>query len=669
MPGPKKNRLGNLPTPSTTESSGETDPTITVISARYRAAWPQLRPLPLEWSTGTASTLPPLLQQRSSEIQHTVLEIIRRYRNNNGDDGDDHEVDVSLVNQQMASQPHTSVPTIAISAPWSESRQGLWKTVIQAIAVKLYYIFKDSDFSYENIHIDMQAPELTQTIYYGPVDNHLVQSWDNVRTLVRQRLELFKSTAGCMTAICLFHYGTLRDINDNPITIYVAVNYSSDETGWLEVIADIKANIQKRGWTDVQVHLEHNIGMSYTFPLLEPKGPDESLLRAEGLSNNMHLHGDYQQIVKPGDDFSASDYITRSDNVLKSSGFGTLGCFVELKTKSVPVWKRYALTNYHTVRPALPGFCLEPVGSLSQTGPPQPGSDCWTVDEKGYFPNSRQKPIPLESPSRAKHNFTIWFIKYEIESCVQEIQKLRIQIQATNDSTEIAKKQAEIIDEQTSIQLAEDEMRKKIDFFDADKHILGTLFAASGYMRRADAGNHKMRLDWALIDVAGHRQGPNCLPLKPAWYKSLSDRRAHPSYTYGKLLKDQSQSIGPGNISSVWKVGANTGPTIGRYHSNRVDCTMAEDRHLESKMSDYATTEYIYQPGYFAGTRKFCARGDSGSVVFDENGGIVGLFFRGHRPNNSLDGGFGLVTPIEHVFKDIIDFSNGGITEIRVAKN
>lgn len=24
---------------------------------------------------------------------------------------------------------------------------------------------------------------------------------------------------------------------------------------------------------------------------------------------------------------------------------------------------------------------------------------------------------------------------------------------------------------------------------------------------------------------------------------------------------------------------------------------MAEDRHLESKMSDYATTEYIYQPG------------------------------------------------------------------------
>ncbi|XEV05221.1 hypothetical protein FSHL1_010508 [Fusarium sambucinum] len=663
---PKKPRPGNLPAPDTTEASGssESDPTITVLSARYRAAWPRLRPRPLELSK---ASLPGPLQFRQDEIEWTARKILRDC--NIIEDIDDDAADVCLVQQQLAGQPKTSIPTITICAPLCE--KGTWEAAVEAIAVQLYKIFKNSkDVSYENIYIDMQAPQLTQTIFYGPVDrDDLCHSWDNIRTLVHQRLDSFLVTSGCMTSICLFRYGLLREINANPVTVYVSLSYDSLETGWPEVMADIKANIDNRGWTDVEVHFEHNLGFDYAFRRIELQGHPDTI-RSDGIDANKRLRGDYQQRVKPGDDFGAATYITRSDNVEKSSGLSTLGCFVELRTATNPTWKRYALTNYHAIRPALAGFTLKPVGDTSKPGPPELNSDCWKVDFAGYYPNAPITPMPLESPSRAKHIFTIWSLDDDIARWEGIIQEKRTSIQRTNDRTVQAQAQADILKLQTDIQMAKKEKREKIDFFDANKHILGTLFAASGYARRASAGNHKMRLDWALIEVAEHRQGQNRLPPRSVWFDHHPSDASHPdSATYGQTLKDPAQSIGPGNKSRVWKVGATTGPTIGEFHKTKSSCTMAEDKHLKGKIPHYATSEYVYQPAIVAGTgKKFCAAGDSGSVVFDKQGAVVGLFLRGSRVTNSFDGGHGLVTPIEHVFRDIRDFSRGAITEIRIAR-
>ncbi|KAF5968509.1 hypothetical protein FCOIX_11358 [Fusarium coicis] len=64
----------------------------------------------------------------------------------------------------------------------------------------------------------------------------------------------------------------------------------------------------------------------------------------------------------------------------------------------------------------------------------------------------------------------------------------------------------------------------------------------------------------------------------------------------------------------------------------------------------------------------FWAPGDSGSVVFDERAGIVGLMIRGHQNNNSYNHGYGYVTPIEYVFKDIKDLLKGHVLDIRIAE-
>ncbi|WXC48389.1 hypothetical protein QX201_008102 [Fusarium graminearum] len=399
------------------------DPVITVVSARYRAAWPELRPLPLVWASDPTWPFP-LLQQRRYEIQKTVGEILDRLQI---DDGKDDITEIWLENQYMASQPDTCVPTIAIYSSWSENKQGLWETAVREVALTLYHMLKDSYVAYDSIHIDMQGSEHGRTIYYRPVDDRddICDSWDDVRALVHQRLEAFKATERSMLAICLLYYC-------GSITIYIAVDYSSDETGWLEVIADIKANIDryKRGWTDVQVHVEHNAEASYSFDILPPTF--DSGVAQKGCLEGKLFDGDYQQAIKPGDDFGADT--SSSDGSKIAVGFGTIGCFIEIKTKSNPAWKRYALISYHAVRPALPGFRFEIVGEGSKPAPPEPNSECWNADLKGYAPGHSATPPRFESPSRVKHNFTIRHIAVQTEEENRISGELEAKLQTTTNN-------------------------------------------------------------------------------------------------------------------------------------------------------------------------------------------------------------------------------------------
>lgn len=301
------------------------------------------------------------------------------------------------------------------------------ETAVREVALTLYHMLKDSYVAYDSIHIDMQGSEHGRTIYYRPVDDRddICDSWDDVRALVHQRLEAFKATERSMLAICLLYYC-------GSITIYIAVDYSSDETGWLEVIADIKANIDryKRGWTDVQVHVEHNAEASYSFDILPPTF--DSGVAQKGCLEGKLFDGDYQQAIKPGDDFGADT--SSSDGSTIAVGFGTIGCFIEIKTKSNPAWKRYALISYHAVRPALPGFRFEIVGEGSKPAPPEPNSECWNADLKGYAPGHSATPPRFESPSRVKHNFTIRHIAVQTEEENRISGELEAKLQTTTNN-------------------------------------------------------------------------------------------------------------------------------------------------------------------------------------------------------------------------------------------
>ncbi|KAK0705449.1 hypothetical protein B0H67DRAFT_499264, partial [Lasiosphaeris hirsuta] len=63
----------------------------------------------------------------------------------------------------------------------------------------------------------------------------------------------------------------------------------------------------------------------------------------------------------------------------------------------------------------------------------------------------------------------------------------------------------------------------------------------------------------------------------------------------------------------------------------------------------------------------FATHGDSGSVVWDKEGRVVGLLFTGQAPQGSAASTLAYVTPIHDVLEDIMKFSQGAIKEIRLA--
>lgn len=236
------------------------EPNIEVITARYRAAWPELRRLPLKLSGN--GPLASFIKSHAEEIKKGAMEIVKDCLPDLEDEDTDNEINLRLVNQYRMGASNTSVPTLIISAPWSKEKQTMWKKAVHDIAVWLHKLSIDLKFEHGQIHIEMIAPQLTETVHIGIVrdDAYTADSWDHVRALVHERLENFEATKGHMTSMSLFRYGLLKETDANPVTVFISVDYESDETQWLGIITDIERNIHSYGWTDVQVHMEHNIG-------------------------------------------------------------------------------------------------------------------------------------------------------------------------------------------------------------------------------------------------------------------------------------------------------------------------------------------------------------------------------------------------------------------------
>lgn len=208
----------------------------------------------------------------------------------------------------------------------------------------------------------------------------------------------------------------------------------------------------------------------------------------------------------------------------------------------------------------------------------------------------------------------------------------------------------------------------KIAFFDSGRHHLGSPWVGSGFDRRT-AGPTRSRLNWALIRVEESRRGSNVLPDTRQWIKEapydfeetplpLECARGVPM----KPPQDALKTLTGGE--TLYKVGATTGLTIGRFSKYKDGVKLDHDKHISSGPSCEAAL--IGCPERLAGGPVFADRGDSGAAVWDGSGRLVGLVFTGHAPRQAGKQALAYVTPIEDVFEDIIAFSKGQITGIRV---
>ncbi|KAK3364341.1 hypothetical protein B0T25DRAFT_576618 [Lasiosphaeria hispida] len=569
---------------------------------------------------------------------------------------------VDLVARMFRDDPHDIQPTILIivDAKWTVKLGHTWEPVVDKLKRYIDQRIADTpstgsiDICVEMVSKVLVLPKYLTVINPGEQGSQqLINTWPHIQDGILNILESFDSTAGHMTAISLFKLGFNIDGSMNPKTIYVSVDYDSPASGWPPVL-DAMQGYADTFEMDLEVHIEHNlVGHHTDFPLV-PSELTAAERTTRRIDFNYELLGLYSKEVKAGSDISAGCYITRNDNKPSSPMVGTLGCWVQIKVKDKD-WMTMGLTCYHVLRPCLKGYMVgaakTQVPGLSEKvdhecmSNPAKDSACWTADIKGFTPKDMPTLEMVEHPPRIKHNFNVTDKQVHIKNLKELHQPTEAQ---------------------------EAELKEVLDFFNNGHQYFGRPFVASGYLQRTKTNG---RLDWALIQPFDDtRVGGNSLPTVQDWRSKGYIQSQMPAKQDGCVLEPQGISIHD-RVKDVtvvhdkvfgFKMGASTRCTVGELSWAKTTCTIAEEKYIAGRsQKERRSTEFVFAPVQLDPTVRFGNRGDSGAVVFDNLGRVMGLLFTGELPQQCA-AGYSLVTPIEDVFANIKEFSCGQVEDIRL---
>ncbi|KAK0641354.1 hypothetical protein B0T16DRAFT_419697 [Cercophora newfieldiana] len=594
--------------------------------------------------------------------------------------------DAELVSRVCAHDPLDTLPTVLITVrEWTEASVCPWQAVVERLKkyvdgrVREHLAGVRDTLPY--VSIEMVHVNLTRDKYLAPLDNDasypsIVEHWPDIKDGVFGILEKYgTATAGRMVCIALFKLG-FDPHHDNPRTVYIAMDYDSHEFTWPPVLQEVQSWLDRWPDFDLHAHMEHNVSMPLAgFPLLVRPGRI-SAEEMEAKKAQFNMQWDPELVlrtqVNAGDDIGAGTYLhTVGSNMLSNPGVGTLGCWLEIKVKG-DGWKTVALTNYHVVRPSIPGFQLKKTtetstdgkqtGTRTIPGPATQKSHLERADKHGVQLRDRSdsSPFMIESPSRLRLNHNVKLIRQSIKD-----------LQSGENRDDPVTQEAI-----TRLEACE---KKWTSFYDTGKQVLGTIFLASGCLQRTATNN---RLDWALILPSDKtRIGRNLLPAGNAWTAAGYSLNLLPAARDGKIMRPQDKTS-VHNMKKghrVYKLGASTTCSIGLFERLQPDVVVGEEQYMEGRGKpdgetehgklDLRSSEYMFfgeQVG--AETLPFSRTGDSGSLVWNSVGQVVGVLFRGCNPQqvNGKKPGISFVTPIEDIFKSIKEVSNGEIEDIRL---
>jgi hypothetical protein len=498
--------------------------------------------------------------------------------------------------------------------------------------------------------------DLVREKYLSPLDDdemypQILAAWPELKAGIHHILESSPATVNCMTCIALFKLG-FDWLFHNPKTVYISLSHDSSETGWPPVLAEIQSLLDGYGF-NLHAHIEHNCPSPLAdFPLLLGTKTITAAEVTEKMDHfNMVLPPHLETKVNAGADIGASTYVSKVKNPPSGDSeeanpmVGTLGCWLDIKVRDRG-WRTVGLTNYHVVRPCLPGYQIIDTSKGLSSGPVKQDTALWNADREGLKTSGTKQRVQVESPTRAKLNFSVRLNRDEVKK------KVRLQQGELGQRSNV---------HTTRITEMEAQEKGWLAFFTNEKHILGSVCFASGYLERTSQGG---RLDWALIAPAeDSRVGQNLLPSMEQW-RNGSYVMDYPSCIGGRITSPRQ---GTGSIyhmkkdDLVYKVGASTKCTIGKFEALKADYGIKEERYMQRPEELYKSTEFMF---IGAQGQPFGRRGDSGSIVWDTNGYAVGLLFRGQSPGQSR-GWFVYVTPIEDVLASIKAKSEGKIQDIR----
>jgi hypothetical protein len=160
-------------------------------------------------------------------------------------------------------------PTIFIVARWEDGCSDLWEAVVR----KVKKLVDSKRLTSEklgdvDIAVEMIAEELMLEKYLSIVPEEVLargleRDWPSIRGRVTEILDSHSATKGCMNMMTLVRLGFSPQHSDNPDTVYISMDYESDESKWPPVVEEIKQYLKEFDYVQLHVHLEHNMSELY----------------------------------------------------------------------------------------------------------------------------------------------------------------------------------------------------------------------------------------------------------------------------------------------------------------------------------------------------------------------------------------------------------------------
>ncbi|KAK0707774.1 hypothetical protein B0H67DRAFT_495703, partial [Lasiosphaeris hirsuta] len=227
--------------------------TFLVSNVKFRVGAPPLPPLPVRTSGSNACAL---VQEALGFSLNDQAKIIAKAEGVE-------PLSVELVSRYIpGSMPNEGRPTLFIMAKWSESSPQIWEKIVKKTKKFVDSLTCGGYLEDVGIGVEMIAKELTLAKCITPIPaseftDALCRDWQHITEKVLDILDIYPSTKSRVTSIALFKLGFSTNYNTNPLTVYISVDYESEENKWPPVIGKIQQLLNHYPH-NLHVHMEHN---------------------------------------------------------------------------------------------------------------------------------------------------------------------------------------------------------------------------------------------------------------------------------------------------------------------------------------------------------------------------------------------------------------------------
>ncbi|KAJ5085283.1 hypothetical protein N7532_010054 [Penicillium argentinense] len=509
------------------------------------------------------------------------------------------------------------IPTLLIIMPRQPSpRSEKWREAARELHARILSQFID-------LSIEIIDERLLRPAQCFPVERtHPVYSkW---RRICHEILRV--SNLQQWVGISCWRYGYEEQRRDNAVTIIVSVRESAD--GPFHTAARrIKGVLAIQSVEDVDVLFIKN---EDHLCVDEPNIGPELLVEA------------CTQHVRPGLSIGIQN---------SSAGSSTMGGIVELRFPGQSVWQRFALTCFHCVYPP-EGHRL----NLDNIQGARESFRQWEYNPISPGDRMARELLRVEQPSTFDLQNTIMRIKKRINSRRSseflELHELAEAIEKGSGGFMIPPDEKAYKSTLRDIRSWEDRRAVFENFLHKESHKLGHVFCGSGIHRQVTvAGGDKRILDWALVQIDTERlpTGDALVDVNKPFPYSPHD--ADPPTFYSRSPVD------PMRFKEIlFKTGRTTGTTSGVYNELN-QCRLFHEWDPNASGGYRIVPTFTHSVGPKDG-KNFCEKGDSGALVYEESGNVVGMFFGATERMN-----VGYFSLISDIFNDIKTIT--GACEVR----